>query len=158
MRGQLDGITVDGDPAGTGVEADGAAIELALGVAGRTTQQGADARQDFLEMERLRHIVVGAGVEALDLVAPSVARRQNEDRHRPPGPAPRLEHRDAIHLGQADIEDDGVIRLAFAEKVPFFPIEGAIDHVARVGKCGRELSVEIGIVLDDEEAQSEYSH
>jgi hypothetical protein len=42
--------------------------------------------------------------------------------------------------------------------VPFFAVKGAIDHVARVGKCGRELSVEIGIVLDDEEAQSEYSH
>src|ERR1700704_2684142 len=158
VRGQLDRIAVDGDPAGAGIEAHAAAIELALGVAGRTTQQGADARQDFLEMERLRDIVVGAGVETLDLIAPTVARGQDQDRHGPSGPAPRLEHRDAIHFGQADIEDDRVIRLAFAEKVTLFAIEGTIDHVARVGKCGRELPVEIGIVLDDEEAQSEYSH
>ena len=154
----MTGIAVDGDAAGAGVEAHGAAIELALGVAGRTTQQGADARQDLLEMERLRDIVVGAGVEALDLVAPAVARGQDEDRHGPSGPPPGLEHRDAVHLGQADIEDDGVIGLAFAEKVAFLAVKGAIDHVARVGQRGRELSVEIGIVLDDEETQSEYSH
>src|SRR3954464_7379559 len=157
VRGELDRVAVDADAAGAGVEAHAAAIELALGVAGRTTQQGADAREDLLEMERLRDIVVGAGVEALDLVAPAIACGQDENRHGPAGPTPGLEHRDAVHLGQADIEDDRVIGLAFAEKVPLLTVKGAVDHVARVGQRGRELPVKVGIILDDEEAQSQYS-
>ena len=69
-----------------------------------------------------------------------------------PAAAPRLEHRDAVHLGQADVEDDGVVGLGLAEKVAFLAVEGAVDHIARVGQRRRELAVEIGIVLDDEEA------
>jgi hypothetical protein len=41
--------------------------------------------------------------------------------------------------------------------VPLLTVKGAVDHVARVGQRGRELPVEVGIILDDEEAQSEYS-
>src|SRR6516164_10527979 len=73
------------------------------------------------------------------------------------GPAPRLEHRDTVHLGQADIEDDRVIGFAFAEKVTLFAIEGTIDHISRVSECGRKLPVEIGIVLDYEETHGKCS-
>jgi hypothetical protein len=30
---------------------------------------------------------------------------------------------------------------------------GAVDHIAGVGQRGGELAVEVGVVLDDEEAQ-----
>src|SRR5262249_39271827 len=87
-----------------------------------------------------------------DLVAPAVARGQQQDRHGAPRPPPRLQHRDAVHLRQADVEDDRVIRLAFAEVMAFLAVEGAVDHVARVRQRGRELTVEIGVVLDDQES------
>src|SRR6266566_6323751 len=109
-------------------------------------------------MERLGDVVVGAGVEALDLIAPAVARGEDEDRHGPAGTPPGLEHRDAVHLGQADIEDHRIVGLAFAEKVALLAVEGTIDHVARVNERGRELPIEIGIVLDHEEAQGQCSH
>jgi len=35
----------------------------------------------------------------------------------------------------------------------FLAVEGAIDDIAGVGERGRELPVEIGIILDDEEPQ-----
>src|SRR5207237_4974917 len=57
-----------------------------------------------------------------------------------------------VHLGQPDVEDHRVIGFGFAEIVAFFAVEGAIDHIAGVGQRGRELPVEVGIVLDDEEA------
>ena len=47
----------------------------------RAAQQRADARQHFLHVEGLGHIVVGAGIEALHLVAPAVARGEDEHRH-----------------------------------------------------------------------------
>ena len=142
------------DPPGAAVEPHRAAQELALGVADRAAQQRADARQHLLEMEGLCDIVVGAGIEALHLVAPAVARGQQQHRHGAAGTPPRLQHRNAVQLGQADVEDDGVIGLGLAEVMPFLAVEGAVDHVAGVGQRGRELTVEIGIVLDDEEAHS----
>ena len=47
----------------------------------RPPQRGADARQQFLGAERLRDVVVGAGVERAHLVAFGAARRQHQDRH-----------------------------------------------------------------------------
>src|SRR6476646_10581878 len=61
VRGELDRVAVDGDAAGASVEAHAAAIELALGVAGRAAQQCADARQHLFQVEGLGDIVVGTG-------------------------------------------------------------------------------------------------
>src|SRR5262249_23012266 len=48
VRGELHRIAVDADPAGAGVEPHRPAVELALGVPGRTAQQRTDARQHLL--------------------------------------------------------------------------------------------------------------
>src|SRR5947207_13267679 len=89
VAGELDRIAVDRDAIGAGVEANRSAIELALGMAGGAAQQGTQPRQHLFEMERFCHVVVGAGVKALDLVAPAVARGENEHWHHaaaaPPG-------------------------------------------------------------------------
>ena len=37
--------------------------------------------------------------------------------------------------------------------MPLLAVEGAVDDVAGVGQRGRKLAVEIGVVLDDEQAQ-----
>ena len=103
-------------------------------MAGGAPQQRAQPRQNLLHMEGLHDIIVGAGIEALDFVAPAVARGQHQDRHRPPGLAPVAEDRNAVLLRQADVEDDGVIRLRIAEKPALFAIVGAIDNIARLFK------------------------
>ena len=157
VGGELHRRAVDRDAPGAAVEPYRAAQELALGVADRTAQQRPDARQHLLEMEGLRHIVVGAGVEALHLVAPAVARGEQQHRHGAAGAPPCLQHRDAVHLGQADVEDDGVIGLGLAEIMALLAVEGAVHHVAGIGQRGGELAVEIGIVLDHEEAHSGFS-
>ena len=127
------------------------ADEFALGVADRAAQQRAHARQHFLEMKRLGDIVVGAGVEALHLVAPAVARGQQQHRHGAAGAAPGFQHRNAVHLRQADIEHDRVVGLGLAEIVALLAVEGAVDHIAGLGQRRRKLAVQIGIVLDNEE-------
>ena len=105
-------------------------------------------------MKRLCDIVVGAGIEALHLVAPAVARGEDQDRHRAAVAAPCLQHRDAVHLRQADVEHDGVIGLAVAEEVPLLAVERAIDHIAGIGQRRRQLTVEIRIIFNDEQAQA----
>ena len=105
-------------------------------------------------MKRFCDIVVGAGVETLHLVAPAVARGEDQHRHRPPVAAPGLQHRDAVHLGQADVEHDGIIGFAVAEEVPLLAVERAIDHIAGIRQRRRQLTVEIRIILNDEQAQA----
>jgi len=122
-------------------------------VASRTTQQRAQPRQHFLHMEGLADIVVGACVEPLNLVAPTIARRQNQHRHRAAVAPPRLQHRDAIALGQADIEDHRVVRFRVAEKPSFLAIEGPIDSVSGAFQGGDDLPVEIAIVFNNKQAQ-----
>ena len=151
VTGELDRIAVDRDAIGAGVEANRSAIELALGMAGGAAQQGTQPRQHLFEMEGFCHVVVGAGVKALDLVAPAVARGEDEHWHHAAAAPPGFQHRNAVHLGQADVEDDGVVGLALAEIVTLLAIEGAVDHVAGIGERRRQLAIEIGIVLDDEE-------
>ena len=141
VRGELDRITVHRDAPGAGVEPHRPAVELALGVAGRASQQRPDPRQHLLEMKRLGDIVVGAGIEALHLVAPAVTGREHQYRHGPPGPPPGFEHGDPVHLGQADIQDDSVVGLTLTEKVPLFTIIGAIHDVAGIGQRRRKLPV-----------------
>ena len=63
--------------------------------------------QELVHAERLGHVVVGAGVERLDLVRRVGARRQHDHRRRQPAAQP-VEHLDAGHVGQAEVEDDHV--------------------------------------------------
>ena len=117
-------------------------------------EQRADARQHLLHVEGLGDIIVGAGVHAGDLVAPALARREDEHRHLALVAPPLLEHAQAVFLGQAEIEHDGVVGLGIAEKMPLLAVERGIDGVARIAQRGDELTVEVWIVLDDEKSQS----
>src|SRR4051812_13485028 len=154
VRRHLDGITRHADPSGPGIERDGAAAQLALGVAGGAAQQRADPRQHLLQVERLCDIVVGTCIEALDLVAPAVARGEDQDRHGAAVAPPGFQHRDAVLLRQADVEHHGIVGLVVTEKMPLLAIEGAIDDIAGVGQRLGKLAIEIGVVLDDEQAHA----
>ena len=105
-------------------------------------------------MEGLGDIIVGAGIHAGDLVAPALARGEDEHRHLAVVAPPLLEHAQAVLLGQPEIEHDGVVGLGVAEKMPLLAVEGGVDGVARIAQRGDELTVEVGIVLDDEKPQS----
>ena len=103
-------------------------------------------------MERLGHVVVGAGVDARHLVAPAVARRQHQHRHLAAVAPPALDDADAVHLRQADVEHHRVVRLGVAEEMAFLAIIGAVDDIARIGKGIRQLPVQVLVILDDEYA------
>ena len=149
----LTGLPLTDDAAGAGIEPHRTAVEFAFGVAGRAAQQRAHAREHFLEMKRLGDIIVGAGIEALHLVAPAVARGEHEHRHRAAGAAPGFQHRNAVHFRQTDIENDRVVGFQLAEIMALLAVEGAIDDIAGVGQRSGKLAIEIGVVLDHEEAQ-----
>ena len=123
-------------------------------MAGGAPQQRPQAGQHLLHVEGLGDIVVGSGVDALHLVAPAVARGEDQDRHRPPRLAPGLQHRDAVALGQADVEHDRVIGLGVAEEPALLAVEGAIDRVAGRFERSGNLAVEITVVFDNQQSHS----
>ena len=70
-------------------------------------QRHADARQQLLGAERLRHVVVGARVERADLVGLGTPRRQHDDRRRT-AVSQQPAHLDTVHVRQSQIEDDQI--------------------------------------------------
>ena len=150
----LTGGAVDRNAPGARVEPTGPTERSLDGMAGGPAHQRAQARQHLLHMERLGDIIVGAGVDALDLVAPPVASGQDQDRHRAPGLAPRLEDRDAVAFGQADVEHDRVIGLGVAAKPALLAIESAVDRIARGLQRGGDLPIEIAIVFDNQKSHA----
>ena len=97
-------------------------------------------------------VIVGAGVDARNLVAPAVAGGQHQHRHLAAVAPPALDDADAVHLRQADIEHDRVVGLGVAEEMAFLAVIGAVDHIARIGKRIRQLPVQVLVILDDEYA------
>ena len=103
-------------------------------------------------MEGLDDIVVGPCVEARNLLAPAVARGQDQHRHGPGRTPPALQHGDAVELGQSEIEDHGVIGLGLAEKRALLAVERLFDGGAGVLQRRHDLAVEVLVVLDDEQS------
>jgi hypothetical protein len=82
-------------------------------------QRDADARDQFLHAERLRHIVVGAELQRLDDAGLVGAARQDQDRQIEPLLAPFAQQVMAGHVGQAEIEQDevGLLELDVLDRV-----------------------------------------
>ena len=80
---------------------------------GGATQHGADASDELARVERLGDVVVGAHLEADDAVDRIAARRQHDHRQPRRALAQRAEDFDAAHVGQHQVEQDEVGRVAF---------------------------------------------
>ena len=95
----------------------------------RATERGAQTGQELVHPERLRHVVVGAGVERGNLVGFAVAHRQHDDRHRAP-PAQATDHVDAVDAGEAEVEHHDVGMMRRRERERMFAIGREVDVVA----------------------------
>ena len=90
------------DPAALGVG------EVAVG----PPQERLDPAHQLAQPERLGQVVVGAELQADDLVDLVVAGREHQDRRLGAGGAEAAQDLEAVDAGQPDVEDDEVRRLA----------------------------------------------
>jgi hypothetical protein len=90
------------------------------------TNERAQPRQHFLDLERLGDVVVGAAIDPLHLLVPAAAGGQHEHRHRQAGFAPLLEDREAIDLRQPQVEDHRVVSLGSSQELATLAVGGAI--------------------------------
>jgi hypothetical protein len=138
VAGELDGGAIHGDARGAGVEGEGAAADFDVREAGGAANQGAEAGQEFLDAEGFREVVVGAAVDALDLLVPTAARGEDENREEEAGVAPAAEERQAVDFRKAEVEDDGIVRFGVGKEVGAFPVGGGIHGVAgRFERCSQ---------------------
>ena len=70
-------------------------------------QRGADPGEQLLGVERLRHVVVGAGVERAHLLRLVVARGQHDHGDLAERPQP-AQHVEAVEVGEAEVEEHDV--------------------------------------------------
>ncbi len=86
-------------------------------------------------MERLRHVVVGPRVKAVNALGPAVARREDENRDVDTGGTPFFQDRDAVLAGQADVEDDDIIGLGRAKMSGLLPVVYGGDGVEMISRA-----------------------
>ena len=152
VAGELDRHAGTGDARQARVEHDRAATELGPRVSGRAADQRPDPRQHFLHLERLGDVVVGAAVDALDLLVPAAAGSEHEHRRRQASRAPAAEQRQAVDSRQAEIEQDGVVLFGSREEIGALAIGRDVDGVAGAGHGGAEVLRQPRLVLDDQQS------
>ncbi len=96
---------------------------MALGAA----HDGVDARDQFVLVEWLGHVVVGAEAETLDLVLDAGEAGEDQDRRLHLGDAQRAQHLEARHVGQVQVEQDDVVVVELAEIDALFAQIGRVD-------------------------------
>src|SRR5262245_44414825 len=145
LADQLAGIpgeAVDDLPFGAGeVNGQGRIIVLAYGVVGQVDVVPSDAQlrralrgglaasdradpgQQLVDAERLGAVVVGTGVESVDLVVTVDAAGEHDDRNRSPG-TKAVDDVDAVEVGQTEVEYDDVRMLSPCGRQGFVSVRG----------------------------------
>src|SRR5258706_5110112 len=152
VRGELDGLPGERHPGRLGIKPQWAALDLALGMSSRPAHLSADACQQFLHMERLGDIIVGARIHAGDLVAPPVAGGEDDHRHLALGTPPLLEDANTVHLRQPQVEDYDIVGLGIAEMIALLTVPCRVDGITGPGQSLDELTIEIGIIFNNKGA------
>ena len=121
---------------------------IGRGPAARAAQQRLHARQHFFEVIGLRDVVVGAGLQAFDLVLPAIARREDEDRKFLAGLAQAADEIEPGKLRQAEIDDGDVERIFLAGEQAFLAIGGDVDREALLHQLIAQAFAQRRFVLD----------
>ena len=92
-------------------------------------EQGADAGEELVEPERLRQVVISAGIESPHDVLDRVARGQHEDRRVASFPPQLLRDLESGFLRQHDIQQDHVILVNVRQHGRLGAVGGDVDHI-----------------------------
>ena len=112
-------------------------------------QDRAHTRDELARVERLRHVVVGADLEADDLVDVLVARRQHQDRQ-VAALTDALADLDAVDVRQHQVEHDERRLLRLDESQCLGAARGGANGVAGVLQIRGDERCDRRLILDDE--------
>ena len=115
-------------------------------------QHRAQAGEQLVDADRLRHVVVGAGVERRDLLPLLADRREHDHRCRAPG-AQLTADVDAGPVGQHEIEDHRLGRPHRRRGERRLRRVGRLDLVAGAAQARPQRAQDLLLVVDDEDAR-----
>ena len=117
-------------------------------------QQRGDARHQLTHAERLGEVVVGAALEAEDLVGLGVARRQHQDRRAAVhgAGADRPADGDAVEIGQHQVEQNQIEALGVGARQGVPAVVDLLDRVAAERQVEPQQFADGRVVLDDQHA------
>ena len=115
----------------------------------RAAKRRANACQQFFHSERLRNVIIGAGIERTHFVFFRAAHGQNDDRDTRAGAyfAAGLE---AVHSRHIHIENDEIRPLAAHRRESHLAVFSFENRVALRGKRGAHHAPDLRFVIDHE--------
>ena len=114
------------------------------GIAADERQQ---ARQQFLFPEGFGEVIVRALLQALHLLLPGIARREDQHRRLHPVPAPVGQHVEARAFGQTEIEYDHVIGGLTTAEFRLHAVGAAVDGEPLPAEVTPQARTEFGVIL-----------
>src|SRR5450756_530341 len=120
-------LAADLDRLGVEINNEIASLDHRLGVALGTADDLMDAGDQFVLVEGLGHVVVGADAETLDLVLDAGEAGEDQNGGFDLGDPKLLEHVVTGHVGQIEVEKDNVVVVKFSEIDALFSEVGRID-------------------------------
>ena len=109
-----------------------------------------DARQQLIEAERLRQVVVRARIEPADHVLDGIAGREHEDRGVPPLPPQLARDLEAVLLEEHDVQENDVVVVDVGQHGGLVPVRGDVYHEALFLQALLDESGDLPVVLHDE--------
>ena len=153
MRRQVYRLAADRDGALLEVDHQLADLDHRLGGRRRAAQHRAQPREQLVDADRLRHVVVGAGVERRHLLVLVADRREHD--HRCRGPRAQLAADvDAGAVRQHEVEDHRVRRAHRRRRERRLGGVGRLDLVAGAAQARPQRAQDLRLVVDDEHARA----
>ena len=151
LRREHDARALDGDNAGSKIDGKGTDLDhrLARRGTGVTAQRRVCAREQLRHAERLDHVIVGTILKQAHLLRLVRAHREHDHRHGRPA-AQALEHFRAVHIGQAEIENDDVGRLERGELERLGPVLGFLDEKAVELEARAQEAADLHFVVNNQ--------
>jgi D-alanyl-D-alanine carboxypeptidase/D-alanyl-D-alanine-endopeptidase (penicillin-binding protein 4) len=118
---------------------------------GTAAEQGAQTCLEFGNGEGFGHVVVAAAFEAEDSLIDGAAGGEDKNRRRNALRAKTLDQIEAIAIGEAEIDDEGVVDTFEGEPLGFAALGAGIDAEARLGEgAGKKITNGV-VVLNDQQ-------
>ena len=144
---------VDGDRPLLEVDADRPHLEDGLSGRPGTTEDGAQACEQLAHRERLRHVVVGAGVERGDLLRLVADGGDDDDRHAAPATHLAADV-DAAAVRQDQVQQHRVGRPVRQCVERLLLRRGRVDLEAGVAQHHAQATDDLRLVVHDEDARA----
>ena len=109
-------------------------------------------REQLREREGLRQVVVAAGLQAPHAIVDGPSGAEDENGRRDAAAAELVDERQAVALGQHQVDDRDVVRLIARRRQPRIALRRVVDGKPRFAQAARDEFRDTRIVFDDQRA------